>query len=149
MTISLFVMGLDNMREIKFRGMNFCGKWVYGDLRHDRMCMPDGKLKEYISVCGEPIHYKSVGQYTELKDCKGQEIYEGDVVEFNDSYHDINGNYCEKMQRGYIKYDYGEFAIVTLRGEAFLRLLSTCVQSDTLMVIGNVHDTPELLEVEA
>lgn len=134
------------MREIKFRGRDG-DDWYYGSL--------------FVNECGhtvisapksfwmKPVNADTVGQYTGLKDCKGREIYEGDVVEFNDSWHDINGNYCEKMQRGYIKYDYGEFSIVTLCGEAFLRLLSTCVQSDTLIVIGNVYDNPELLEVEA
>lgn len=134
------------MREYKFRGRDG-DDWYYGSLfansvGQTAICAPK-------SWWMKPVKAETVGQYTGLKDCKGQEIFEGDVVEFNDSWHDINGNYCEKMQRGYIKYDYGEFAIVTLRGEAFLRLLSTCVQSDTLMVIGNVHDNPKLLEVEA
>lgn len=69
------------MREIKFRGMNLCGSWVYGDLTHERMRMPDGKLQKYISVCGEPIHPKFVGQFTGLKDPTGKEIYEGDILE--------------------------------------------------------------------
>ena len=131
------------MREIKFRGMNLCGNWVYGDLRHDRMCMPDGRLQEYISVCGEAVHPKSVGQFTGLKDSAGKEIYEGDILFVKaenpywskfDSKHVVT--WCND---GWILNDYG----TDDPGLFHILMNNNCE------IIGNVHDNPELLEVEA
>ena len=129
------------MREIKFRGMNLCGEWVYGDLRHDRMCMPDGKLQKYISVCGEPIHPKSVGQFTGLKDCEGREIYEGDIVRFELPPMVLTN---EKTTVGAVVYEYGQFLVIihAMRFTIF-SVINDCT------VIGNIHDNPELLEAHA
>ena len=124
------------MREIKFRGMNFCGKWVYGDLRHDRMCMPDGKLQGYISVCGEPIFPKSVGQFIGLEDCKGQEIFEGDIVKCD------SGRICQVVfftSESACCFDLlpvGGFDCEPPKKSTLWKFLT---------VIGNIHDNPELL----
>ena len=133
------------MREIKFRGMNFCRKWVYGDLRHDRMCMPDGKLQKYISVCGEPIHPKSVGQFTGLKDKDGREIYEGDILQ-------------NKHARYILKYDKGGFVAVEITTRAvpdktgwhwedieksvqpLKDVLDNLIDDYKIIVVGNIHD---------
>lgn len=133
------------MREIKFRGMNLCGKWVYGDLRHDRMCMPDGKLQKYISVCGEPIHPATVGQFTGLKDKDGREIYEGDILQ-------------NKHARYILKYDKGEFVAVEITTRAvpdktgwhwedieksvqpLKDVLDNLIDDYKIIVVGNIHD---------
>ena len=120
------------MREIKFRGMNLCGNWVYGDLRHDRMCMPDGKLQEYISVCGEPIHPKSVGQFTGLKDSTGKEIYEGDILR------DPDGRTLE------VVWNNGAGSWECVRENYHFLFIMRYI--DTMTVIGNVYDNPDLLE---
>lgn len=158
MTISLFVMGLDNMREIKFRGMNFCGKWVYGDLRHDRMCMPDGKLQKYISVCGEPVLPISVGQFTGRCASESAEIFEGDVLEY--TVFDYQGQ--DVQYRGVVEWCGSRF-IVSVHAvfacdswrprrdyeEEYFDLDWMLDQDDEVKIIGNVHDNPELLGVEA
>lgn len=133
------------MREIKFRGMNFCGNWVYGDLRHDRMCMPDGKLQEYISVCGEPVSPKSFGQYTGMKDAKGKEIYEGDILLYRLPENMIALNNSDKSV---VFYGHGMFLVSHGKIEFSVNKVLG-VHGDDAVVIGNVHDNPELLEVEA
>lgn len=133
------------MREIKFRGMNLCGKWVYGDLRHDRMCMPDGKLKDYISVCGEPIHPKSVGQFTGLTDLNGKEIYEGDIVEISLQFSAKQGLKRKFHLPAVVRWDERRARFVVISKE----ILDSIPDSECVSVIGNVHDNPELLEVEA
>lgn len=60
------------MREIKFRGKRQSnGKWFYWSLTTEL---------EYESYIVSEIKLETIGQYTGLKDCKGKEIYEGDIV---------------------------------------------------------------------
>lgn len=63
------------MRKIKFRGINKCGEYVYGDLLHK-------KSRTYIAVT-HYLKYKvdssSVAQFIG-EDSNGAEVYEGDLI---------------------------------------------------------------------
>ncbi len=138
------------MREIKFRGKSIktqganprTGEWIYGCLTlypvpqiHD--------LEEEFDVDPE-----TVGQFAVLKDKNGKEIYEGDVVEKIDIYSEDNS----REGVGVVKYDpeHIEFIFSQISGDdyAFYMPDGNNWSKDELAVIGNIHENPELLEVE-
>lgn len=75
-------------------------------------------------------------QYTGLVDKNGKEIYEGDVIEYQESKH--------IKVRCQIEWEIGGWtATNTMQGLANLRL------SEMWEVIGNIYENPELLEEDA
>ena len=132
------------MRPIKFRGKCIeegdvmYGEFVYGDLRiiEDKR---DFYLIYTINSCVR-VDKNTIGQFTGLHDKNGVEIYEGDIVSFEDTY-DYFGEESF-MNKGKIEW---------VDDEAIFNVSNRCNESnksayDRCEVIGNIHDNPELLE---
>lgn len=134
------------MREIKFRGKakstleeltqseiyNKNG-WVFGSYIDGRII--NGVLEsteEYIAIetwC--PIIPETLGQYTGLKDSKGKEIYEGDIISNGREIAEVKfyeGCFMAQIEEGYAEavFDY-------------------CIPFDDSCVVGNIYENPELL----
>ena len=117
------------MRELKFRawGININ---EYMGISNDP--------SNVINILGELINSRTwiIEQYTGLKDKNGKEIYEGDIVDYND------GGEC----MGVVEYD---APIFILNDERFENLGSLFLKgAPHQKVIGNIHENPELLEKE-
>lgn len=135
------------MREILFRGkQKDSGEWVYGGIVQGVVHeLWQNAGRAYILVFPEflssvklvEVDPDTVCQYTGLTDKNGKRIFEGDIVQNADGYlfsaqypfavKFCNGNFCG---------DAGGFVYVS--GEDF----------HFCEVIGNIHDNPELLEVD-
>lgn len=137
------------MREIKFRGKDKdSGEWICGSL----LCLKADNIqiwrKEKDGTWNYVVDPATVGQYTGLKDAKGVEIYEGDIVciwsgstgvvrigTYNNDFLEysptICGVYCNEI--GGANHNFGLTQYFTNEVE----------------VVGNVHDAPELLGGES
>ena len=142
------------MREIKFRGKRIdIGEWVYGDLIHRQMWweavliirVQDGVHDDGFDAYEEyEVIPETVGQYTGLKDKHGVEIYEGDVVAFEDS----DGGYEYQdlvMNTGIVEYGELRFyftnRVAVEMGDFYIK----DGRCDDIEVIGNIYENPELM----
>lgn len=140
-------------REIKFRGKRVdTGEWVYGYLCYlsykayikddsDKTTNPrriDGTTADIRMVEVDPA---TVGQYTGLHDKNGKEIYEGDVVSFDDCTSTESG-WWEQSCTGVVVWcnETVAFEVTDRLSAESYEVLDECV------VIGNIYENPELLE---
>jgi hypothetical protein len=159
------------MREILFRGKQFEFKnnriiplnWVEGfyyDNKTHRLRIYDEQSEKYcyknfpyilvydkhfgqvptLGNMGSPVFLdvisETVGQYTGLTDKNGKKIFEGDIVDF-----DIRG---EDESYGVVKYSNEETEFYITFDNSILGL-GRNFYSQGIEVIGNIHDTPELI----
>lgn len=125
-------------REIKFRAWHEQGKMIGWE-----------ELKYFVDLgsCFNDYKTLTLMQYTGLKDKNGKEIYEGDVVVFDEF---IPGN---KQSAGQwiqnrslkslsISFKHGYFGVKG-SGDDHISLYSA--QSEHCEIIGNIYENPELL----
>ncbi|MEB6549109.1 YopX family protein [Heyndrickxia sporothermodurans] len=127
-------------RNIKFRAKVLnSSNWIYRQPFHVR-----GTWYMYNSLWDMvPIDYKTLGQYTGLKDKNGKEIYEGDVLLFNNDYPN-----AQKMDwKCVVKYRKGSFVCEYPKDGVYNHFDSWNVPKVTWEVIGNIYENPSLLEV--
>ncbi len=128
------------MREILFRGKRIDnGEWVEGYLIHDEFCNTQIPYIGYL--CGDSVDVaevdpETVGQYTGLRDCtrtkeypNGKRFFEGDIV-------------YDGFTKDKVVFEDCQWKLVDRHG-TWIELFDREVE-----VIGNIHDNPELLEVD-
>ena len=144
------------MREILFRGKWIDnGEWVYGGYAHiysnpntdiiitGRLCVYEDRDEPTIEA--RNIDPSTIGQYTGLTDKNGEKIFEGDICKFREW---DNGKMC---WIGYVHFEHCQFIISGGANEecpSNFHLVLSRFSPENIEVIGNIHDNPELLEVE-
>lgn len=130
-------------REIKYRGLKtfqiFSGEtkniWIYG-FYLKRGTYGDPGPQAHIFVYengyeGYRVDSETVGQFTGLIDCNGQEIYEDDILSFDDG------------KIGYVEFFQGSFVVRSVSTGDFRSLYA--IRDWNLKVIGNRFENSELL----
>lgn len=137
-------------REIEFRGKRVDnGEWIYGvpitdEATNDAYIITStagASLKSEINnMCatGFRVIRNTVGQYTGLTDKNGTRIFEGDIVRYNDTLHEVI--FC--------KISGCAFFGITMPDRGEIWNFDGITRADRMEVIGNIYDNPELLKGE-
>ena len=142
------------MRKIKFRGFtvneekfnNGKDGWIYGNLS----VLDDGTVDiQDINDNNwfKAVNPESVGQYTGLKDKKGKEIYEGDILTIPEWLINDNQKVCICIydQENTVS-DIIGFGLYTQDGySGKFKILVNSDEWDEFEVIGNIYDNLKLL----
>ncbi len=137
------------MRIIKFRAWRTDEKYMVtsdvGVLTALRNCYGNKGLAEqagFSNIDNQPNPDKFIlMQYTGRKDINDKEIFEGDIVSFDDCTSTESG-YCERGCIGVV-----EWCNETVSFEVSNRLSAESYEVlDECVVIGNIYENPELLE---
>ena len=131
------------MRKIKFRGHNGV-EWLYDSQismipygKNVHCFMPNEKNKsDQNDVCNwDSVSY--VGQYTEIKDINGTEIYEGDIVKID---------YGDELLIGAMEFHNFAWCIKSkYKNNKNLYYPIFCEDIDLIEILGNIFENKNLL----
>ena len=135
------------MRTIKLRAKRLDnGEWLYG-YYHKRVggveCIIEMKPNKYgkVEYIVNQVDPNTVGQFTGLIDKNGKEIYEGDIVKtiLHDSRRQMFFKVIYAMDYcGFELQEYGRYS------GGYLWNFDD-FDEGSLIIIGNIHDNPELI----
>lgn len=151
-------------REIKFRGKRYGdGDWVYGNLYQGTTdgeqysiilndagyhIAPQDDRNLAIAFAENEVNVvfiQTVGQFTGLLDKNGKEIYEGDIMRIPETEFNIE-------IIGVVEFDRGSYVVRSFFSGTHSSLAWAIRErqpgEQRGVVIGNIHDNPELLKTE-
>lgn len=135
------------MREILYRAISMCRgeHWVYGQPRHYARNPHTEKWTIYDPITGieTDIVEETLGQYTGMIDKNGNKIFEDDILE--------NHHLSEDVARHKVKFEVGMgcYVAILLIGPLagfFFPFGQSWIENYDKVIVGNIHDNPDLLK---
>lgn len=135
------------MREILYRAISMCRgeHWVYGQPRHYARNPHTEKWTIYDPTTGieTDIVEETLGQYTGMIDKNGNKIFEDDILE--------NHHLSEDVARHKVKFEVGMgcYVAILLIGPLagfFFPFGQSWIENYDKVIVGNIHDNPDLLK---
>lgn len=133
------------MRTIKFRGKNKrTGGWLYGDLVRNVegafAIVPPFDMDVHNICSNYEVDESSIGQFTGFTDCFKREIYDRDILHFEE----YGNNYTAVVKWNE---EIGTWCMqLSYEPQLGSRPLGEWLKDERLEVIGNVFDNSELLK---
>lgn len=126
------------MREFKFRAYGHFGTINPKDEMHYNW--QDLEYLEYVGFDGGNsfivMQYTGINDYTS-KDYQGNEIYEGDIVQYFNSY--------DELIKGTVEFDDGRYWIKSKK--EYKELNSALVEDGKVKIIGNIYRNKKSLKI--
>ena len=137
------------MREILFRGKRVDnGEWIQGDIVQLPVHGVVRIVEQEPSYKDAEVDSDTVGQYTGLTDKNGKKIFEGDIIHLEYSQVFFGGEYFGEYTAE-VSYKEGCFITDGINNGDEIETPLSGFDNDEVEIIGNIHDSPELLGGES